>query len=630
MISAIIVGSLGTVIIILISSTEIPEEIDTTNPKVQLISLSNTTYHETMLLLEINATDNKGIDTIWYNWNGEDVICSSAQYVKFRNGSNTIYVWANDSAGNTGNASVTFSIDTFFNSVWDTTLTSSGSSSSNQVALPLESTGIYNFTIDWGDGNNDTIISWNQSEVNHTYTSEGVYDISINGTINGWRFHNTGDRLKLLEIKDWGSLQLGNLGSNFYGCANLSLTATDKLNLKGTTTLTDTFRGCENLGSNGYMNNWDLTNVINLSYMFYGTTTFSQPIDNWDVSSVTIMESMFHGASSFNQNIGSWDVSSVTTMENMFRDASSFNYHIGSWDVSSVTTMASMFRGASSFNQPIGSWDTSSVTTMRAMFLGASSFNQPIGSWDISSVSDMRTMFSGASSFNQPISGWNVSSVANMAGMFSGASSFNQSLDSWNVSSVTNMDGMFQAASSFNQPLNSWNVSRVTGMEAMFQGASSFNQPINNWDVSSVTEMIVMFHYASSFNQPIDSWDVSSVISMAAMFQGASSFNKDIGNWNVLGVIIMASMFSAATSFDQNIGNWDVSTVSNMWDMFEGVTLSTTNYDSLLIGWSQLNLQNGVTFHGGYSQYSSGAATTARQSIINNDSWTIIDGGQVP
>ncbi|MHA1748149.1 MAG: hypothetical protein ACTSYF_05840, partial [Promethearchaeota archaeon] len=205
MISAILVSSTVLVIIFLIRPSEKPEEIDTINPKVQIISLSNTTYYATTQLLEINATDDIGIDTIWYNWNDVDVIYNSAQYIKFRNGSNTIHVWANDSAGNIGNTSVSFSIHTFFNSVWDTTLTSSSSSSNNQVSLPLVSTGTYNFTINWGDGNIERIISWNQPEVNHTYILEGVYDISINGTIFGWRFYNTGDRLKLLEIKDWGS-----------------------------------------------------------------------------------------------------------------------------------------------------------------------------------------------------------------------------------------------------------------------------------------------------------------------------------------------------------------------------------------------------------------------------------------
>jgi len=63
-----------------------------------------------------------------------------------------------------------------------------------------------------------------------------------------------------------------------------------------------------------------------------------------------------------------------------------------------------------------------------------------------------------------------------------------------------------------------------------------------------------------------------------------------------------------------------------MEGMFSGVTLSTSNYDNLLLGWSQLTLQTGVTFHAGNSKYSS-AAENARQAIITNFSWTIIDGG---
>jgi len=463
-----------------------------------------------------------------------------------------------------------------FLSVWDTTKTSPGSSLSNQVTLPLQSGGDYNFFVDWGDGSNDTITDGDQLEKTHTYTSEGVYTINITGKIIGWCFYNGGDRLKILEIQQWGCLQLGNAGSYFFGCENLELTATDNLNLTGTTTLYMAFRDCYNLGNSGDM-------------------------DGWNVSSVTDMGYMFYRASSFNQPIGSWDVSNVTDMGVMFRNASSFNQPIDSWDVSSVTSMYAVFEGASSFNQPIGSWDVSSVTYMGVMFEGASSFNQPIGSWDVSSVTSMNGMFAGAYSFNQPIGGWDVSSVTSMNGMFAGASSFNQPIDSWNVSSVTDMGYMFYRASSFNQPIGSWDVSSVTDMGGMFADASSFNQPIGSWDVSSVTYMRSMFYGASSFNQPIDSWDVSSVTDMRSMFYWASSFNQPIDSWNV-------------------------SSVTDMSDMFYGVTLSTPNYDNLLLGWSQLPLQTGVTFHAGNSTYSS-AAADARQFIITNFSWIIIDGG---
>ncbi|SDL50341.1 thrombospondin type 3 repeat-containing protein, partial [Kriegella aquimaris] len=80
-----------------------------------------------------------------------------------------------------------------------------------------------------------------------------------------------------------------------------------------------------------------------------------------------------------------------------------------------------------------------------------------------------------------------------------------------------------------------------------------------------------------------------------------------------------------ATSFDQNIGSWNVSNVSNLDGMFYNATLSTYNYDQLLIGWSALSLKNGIPFHGGNSKYCLGS--DARQSIIDTFGWTISDAG---
>ena len=161
----------------------------------------------------------------------------------------------------------------------------------------------------------------------------------------------------------------------------------------------------------------------------------------------------------------------------------------------------------------------------------------------------------------------------------------------------------------------------------MFYFASSFNQFIGNWNVSSVTVMSSMFRSASAFNQPIGDWNVSSVTDMSYMFM-ASAFNQPIGDWNVSSVTDMSYMFMAS-AFNQSIGNWDVSSVTDMSNMFNGVTLSTSNYDSLLLGWSQLTLQDSVSFDGGNSQYSAGAAAAARASIISTYSWSITDGGPI-
>ena len=103
-----------------------------------------------------------------------------------------------------------------FISIWNTSKISLGSNDSNQVRLPLQSSVMYNFIVDWGDESNDTITIWDQVAVTHNYTAEGVYTINITGTIIGWMFNNGGDRLKILKIQQWGCLQSGDSGYYFY------------------------------------------------------------------------------------------------------------------------------------------------------------------------------------------------------------------------------------------------------------------------------------------------------------------------------------------------------------------------------------------------------------------------------
>jgi surface protein len=682
--------------------------VDTTGPSISVLNPTNTIYNDVTQLVEITATDDNGIDAIWFKWEGTNVTYSGLTYITFKEGLNTIYAWANDSVGNVGMNSISFVISFCnFTSVWNTTKTSLGSSNESQIRLPLVSDGRYFFCVYWGDGTTDTIINWNQAEVTHTYTSQGVYIVNISGLISGWKFNNGGDCLKLLEIKKWGDLQLGTGDSFFYGCSNLMITTDDVLDLNGTISMAYIFRNCDMLNQVGRINEWNTSQIISMrgmfyqagsfnqdigewevssvtdmSFMFYATSNFDQDIEGWNVSSVTDMRYMFWAATIFNGSIGSWDVSSVTDMSYMFYEASNFDKYVGDWDVSSVRSMSAMFSGASSFNQDIGNWDVSSVilmngmfystnsfnqdldnwnvssvthmntmfwaatifngsignwdvskvTDMYCMFRDASNFNQDIGNWEVSRVSDIYCMFGmfyGASSFNQDIGNWDVSGVTDMSYMFYGASSFNQDIGNWDVSSVTEMSNIFRYATSFNGSISNWDMSSVKGMDCMFYGASNFNQDIGNWDVSSVTDMSYMLYGASSFNQDLDNWDVSSVTNMEGMFMGASIFNRSIGSWDVSSVTDMISMFREAISFNQDIGGWNVSSVRGMSNMFAQVTLSTANYDNLLIGWSKLTLQPGVRFHAGNSRHSAGDAATAKAYIINNFGWIIFDGGQV-
>jgi hypothetical protein len=87
-------------------------------------------------------------------------------------------------------------------------------------------------------------------------------------------------------------------------------------------------------------------------------------------------------------------------------------------------------------------------------------------------------------------------------------------------------------------------------------------------------------------------------------------------------------MLRGCSSFDQNLSGWVPTSVADFTNFLYDATLSTTNYDALLIAWEALDLVDGLSFHAGGSKYSAGAATTARAAIIADDSWTISDGGQ--
>jgi len=91
----------------------------------------------------------------------------------------------------------------------------------------------------------------------------------------------------------------------------------------------------------------------------------------------------------------------------------------------------------------------------------------------------------------------------------------------------------------------------------------------------------------------------------------------------------MEEMFEDATSFDQDLGSWDVTALTDATQMFNGITLTSTNYDGLLVGWEGQAVNNNVNLDGGNSEFNAGAPATARADLIADHTWTIIDGGPV-
>ena len=85
-------------------------------------------------------------------------------------------------------------------------------------ALPfLPSTGeTYDYTVDWGDGS--AVESGQTGNATHSYATAGEYDVSITGTFPRIYFNDTGDKAKILEVKQWGSQAWTSMEGAFYGC----------------------------------------------------------------------------------------------------------------------------------------------------------------------------------------------------------------------------------------------------------------------------------------------------------------------------------------------------------------------------------------------------------------------------
>lgn len=537
--------------------------------------------------------------------------------------------------------------------VWKTD--NDGTSNSNQIIIPATGVG---YSIAWEEignpANNGTAIGTN----NHTLTfpSPGTYQVSItpgSGTFTRISFASLIDYRKLLEVRQWGDIQWTSMESAYLGCYDVKITATDAPDLRKVTSMRSMFSSCSSVSTVPGINNWDVSSVKDMSFLFSAASSFNDPLDNWDVSNVTDMTGMFR-SSAFNQPIGSWDVGNVTNMYVMFENAFNFNQPIGSWNVSNVTRMSGMFSAAAvfnqplndwdvsqviymdgmffdaeSFNQPIDNWDVGEVQSIGAMFSRADAFNQPIGSWDVSNVLYMSSMFNDAISFNQPLNNWNVGNVVDMSSMFNGAASFNQPLNSWNVSNVTDMSSMFTGAIVFNQPISSWNVGQVTSMTSMFRQTAAFNQPINNWDVSQVTDMSMMFFFARDFNQPLNDWDLSQVTNISGMFYIAGSFNQPVNEWNVSGVTNMLGTFYYATAFNQPLTDWTPSPGADLTALLFGSGMDCVNMTLTLQGWAaNTAMPDNITF--GAQGITYGApAVPALETLRDAKNWTIDIGDEV-
>lgn len=435
-----------------------------------------------------------------------------------------------------------------------------------------DSTKTFDYNVDWGDGTTNT----NQSaSADHTYAIPGEYTVSITGVYPSLKFSLN----PIISIEQWGTNEWESCVSMFGRNRMLtSINATDIPNFAPGVSLESMFIDCNELEAN--INNWDVSNVTNMSSMFLNAFKFNSPLDKWNVSNVTLMTAMFNNAEAFNQSINKWNVSNVTNMTSMFEKAESFNTSINNWNVSKVKDMRRMFSEATKFNQALNDWDVSNVTLMTSMFNDAESFNQALNNWDVSNVTIMGVMFNNAKLFNQPLDNWNVSKVINMDSMFSNTESFNQDISNWNVTSLESVSAMFENALEFNQPIGNWDMSNIKSFENdfVFNNAASFDQSLENWYPRQGSGVSIMFDYLTGSGISSENY-TKTLLAWAKAADILNGTGVRVFNFGAVNVDYCDDALIAINILENDL-NWRLDH-GNIDPNCTGATLSTLDFDTI-------------------------------------------------
>ena len=189
-----------------------------------------------------------------------------------------------------------------------------GTSGTNQFTIPTTGSG-YSYDIETSDGQT---ITGNTGNTTITFPSAGTYDVFITGAFPQFYFNNGGDKLKLIELKNFGTYAQGSTSQSraFWGCSNLVISATDTGYFGSVTDFNLMFNSCSSLTSFPLI---DTSSSTSFSQMFYECNGFTTlDLNSFNTSNVTNIYRMFGSTNLTDLLIYDWDITALTGAYQIF------------------------------------------------------------------------------------------------------------------------------------------------------------------------------------------------------------------------------------------------------------------------------------------------------------------------
>lgn len=313
------------------------------------------------------------------------------------------------------------------------------------------------------------------------------------------------------------------------------------INLKGL------FKDLAELESVEGLENFDVSNVVDMSSMFEGCSKLKQfDYAGLTMSNVKNINNMFSGCTSL-QSVRTDKIAtpSLVYVYSLFEDCTSLSsIDLSGFDTSNVTSFLGLFENCSSLgNVDLGPLDASHVTSFASMFKGCAAL-QSINMASLSSakVKDARRMFSGCASLKElDLSTFETENIEQdgFCSMFADCSAL-ESLDlqRFDTRNSTSMSGMFRGCSALSAlDVSGFDTSGVTAMDSMFDGCSALEElDLSSFDTSKVENMMLMFSGCGSLKKiNLANFNTSQTTMFAFMFANCSSLLElDLRSFNTL------------------------------------------------------------------------------------------------
>lgn len=169
----------------------------------------------------------------------------------------------------------------------------------------------------------------------------------------------------------------------------------DEWDTSKVTNMKSMFAYCRKFNGIG-LENWDLSSVEDIKSMFEYCSKFNSDLSTWKLPKITSLYLTFHKCSIFTgSGIENWDVSNINDISYAFSGCKSLNCDFSYWDVSNVSQMQYAFKECESLDCDLSSWATkvSRVLDMSYAFYKCKNLHCDLSGWKLSKFAGTNKAF---------------------------------------------------------------------------------------------------------------------------------------------------------------------------------------------------------------------------------------------